>query len=40
VKIDRPKVTRGGRLVRAEDDEQVTSAVDQLMSFLAAKGIV
>lgn len=40
VKIDRPKVTRSGRLVRAEDDEQVASAVDQLMSFLAAKGIV
>ncbi len=40
VKIDRPKVTRGGTLVRAEDDEQVASAVDQLMSFLAAKGIV
>ncbi|MGO8692291.1 MAG: electron transfer flavoprotein subunit beta/FixA family protein [Rectinemataceae bacterium] len=40
VKIDTPRVTRGGRLVRAEDDEAVSSAVDQLMSFLAGKGLV
>ena len=40
VKIDTPRVTRGGRLVRAEDDEAVASAVDQLMSFLAGKGLV
>ncbi|MBN2874184.1 MAG: electron transfer flavoprotein subunit beta/FixA family protein [Spirochaetales bacterium] len=40
VKIDTPKVTRGGKVVRAGDDEAVVSAVDELMSFLEAKGIV
>ncbi len=40
VKIDTPKVTRGGRTVRAEDDEGVVAAVDSLMEFLAAKALV
>ena len=40
VKIDTPKVTRGGTVVRALDDEAVTSAVDQLMSFLSQKGVL
>ncbi len=40
VKIETPKVTRGGRVVKAGDDEGVLSAVDQLMAFLEAKDIV
>ncbi len=40
VKIDTPKVTRGGTVVKAGDDEAVIMAVDQLMSFLESKGIV
>jgi len=40
VRIDTPKVTRGGTVVRAADDEAVVVAVDQLMSFLESKGIV
>ncbi len=40
VKIDAPKVTRGGTLVKAGDDEAVVVAVDQLMTFLESKGIV
>ncbi len=40
VKIDAPKVTRGGTLVKAGDDETVVVAVDQLMTFLESKGIV
>lgn len=40
VKIDTPKVTRGGILVKAEDDEAIVSAVDRLMSFLENKGIL
>jgi electron transfer flavoprotein beta subunit len=40
VKIDTPKVTRGGTLVKAGDDEAVVSAVDQLMTFLESKGLV
>ena len=39
VKIDTPKVTRGGRVVRAADDEDVVTAVDELMKFLEARGI-
>jgi len=40
VRIDTPKVTRGGTVVRAGDDEAVVVAVDQLMSFLESKGIM
>ncbi len=40
VKIDTPKVTRGGTVVRAGDDEAIGVAVDKLMSFLESKGIV
>jgi electron transfer flavoprotein beta subunit len=40
VKIDTPKVTRGGTVVKAGDDEAVVSAVDELMTFLEAKGIL
>lgn len=40
VKIDTPKVTRGGTVVKAGDDEAIVVAVDKLMSFLESKGIV
>lgn len=40
VKINTPKVARGGTVVKASDDEAVVAAVDQLMSFLESKGIV
>lgn len=40
VKIDTPKVTRGGKLVKAGDDAAVSAAVDELMSFLEAKGVL
>lgn len=40
VKIDTPKVTRGGTVVKAGDDEAVVSAVNELMTFLEAKGIL
>lgn len=40
VKIDAPKVTRGGKVVKAGDDDAVAAAVDELMSFLEARGLV
>ncbi|OHD27701.1 MAG: electron transfer flavoprotein subunit beta [Spirochaetes bacterium GWB1_59_5] len=40
VKIDTPRVTRGGTVVKAGDDEAIVSAVDELMAFLEAKGIL
>ncbi len=40
VKIDTPKVTRGGTVVKAGDDEAIVVAVDKLMSFLESKGIM
>ncbi|OHE72699.1 MAG: hypothetical protein A2413_12425 [Treponema sp. RIFOXYC1_FULL_61_9] len=40
VKIATPRVTRGGRTVLAGDDEAVESAADELISFLAARGLV
>jgi len=40
VKIDTPKVTRGGTVVKAGDDDAVASAVDQLMAFLEAKSVL
>lgn len=39
VKIDTPKVTRGGKTVRAGDDESVDKAVDQLLVFLEERGL-
>lgn len=38
VKIDSPKVTRGGTIVRALDDESVEDAADRLALFLAERG--
>ena len=40
VKIDTPKVTRGGTVVKAGDDVAIVSAVDELMTFLESKGIL
>jgi len=40
VKIDTPKVTRGGTVVKAGDDESIVTAVNELMTFLEAKGIL
>lgn len=40
VKIATPKVTRGGTVVRAGDEESVAEAVDQLIAFLESKELV
>jgi electron transfer flavoprotein beta subunit len=39
VKIDTPKLTRGGRILRAEDDEALHAAVEELAVFLEQRGI-
>jgi len=40
VKIEIPKVTRGGVLLKAMDEQSLESAVDQLVEFLRAKEII
>ncbi|MFO7888299.1 MAG: electron transfer flavoprotein subunit beta/FixA family protein [Eubacteriales bacterium] len=40
VKIETPKVTRGGTIVSAKDDDQLEEAVDKLVEFLKTKEIV
>jgi electron transfer flavoprotein beta subunit len=40
VKIDTPKLTRGGRILRAEDDESLRAAVEELRGFLEQRGII
>ena len=40
VKIDSPKVARGGERVVAGDDEGVAIAVDRLVEFLAARSLI
>lgn len=40
VKIETPKVTRGGTVVEAADDASVTEAVDRLMDFLRQREVV
>ncbi|MDR2110181.1 MAG: electron transfer flavoprotein subunit beta/FixA family protein [Spirochaetaceae bacterium] len=40
VKIDTPKLTRGGRILRAEDDESLRTAVEELAVFLEQRGII
>lgn len=40
VKISSPKLTRGGTLLKAGDDEAVVAAVDRLMGFLESKGVL
>jgi electron transfer flavoprotein beta subunit len=39
VKIGNPKVVRGGIIIKADDDEAISAAVDSLMLFLEAKGL-
>jgi electron transfer flavoprotein beta subunit len=40
VKIETPSISRGGRIIRARDEESVRAAVDEIMALLAEKGIV
>jgi len=40
VKIETPKVTRGGTIVSAKDDDQLEEAVDKLVEFLKSKEMV
>jgi electron transfer flavoprotein beta subunit len=40
VKIDTPKLTRGGRVVSALDEESLSAAVDSLMALFAEKGLI
>jgi len=40
VKIETPKVTRGGRIVAARDEEGVSKAVDELIDFLSSKELI
>ena len=39
VKIETPSVSRGGALIKAQDEESVRAAVDKIMAILAEKGI-
>ncbi len=40
VKVATPKVTRGGTLLRASDEEAVAGAVEQLLAFLDGRGLL
>ena len=40
VKVATPKVTRGGTLLRAPDDDAVAAAVEQLLAFLDARDLL
>ena len=40
VKVATPRVTRGGTLVRAPDEDAVADAVDQLLAFLDARDLL
>ena len=40
VKVATPKVTRGGTLVRATDEEAVAGAVEELLAFLDARDLL
>lgn len=40
VNIYSPKVTRGGRLVSARDDDSVVAAVDQLIDFMETRKLI
>jgi electron transfer flavoprotein beta subunit len=39
VKIDTPSISRGGRTIKAHDEESVRTAVDEIMALLAEKGL-
>ena len=40
VRIDTPSISRGGKVIKALDEESVALAVDELMALLAEKGFV
>ena len=40
VKIEMPKVTRGGKIVPAPDEESAVRAVDGLVDFLKSKDFI
>ena len=40
VKIDTPSISRGGRIIKAMDEESVRLAVDELMALLTEKGLI
>lgn len=40
VKIDRPRVTRGGTIVKTGDQDSIVAVVDQLVDFLRVKDLV
>ena len=40
VKIETPSVSRGGKMIKVQDDESLNLAVDELMALLAEKGLV
>jgi electron transfer flavoprotein beta subunit len=40
VKIETPSVSRGGKIIKAADEESIRLAVDELMALLAEKGLV
>jgi electron transfer flavoprotein beta subunit len=40
VKIDTPKLTRGGRVISALDEASLAGAVDALEALLAEKGLI
>jgi len=40
VKIETPKITRGGKIVFARDEESASRAVEELVQFLAARELI
>ena len=40
VKIDTPSVSRGGRMIKVQDEESLNAAADELMALLKKKGFV
>ena len=40
IKIETPKVTRGGILIKPSDEQSLDAAIDQLVNFLKAKDII
>ncbi|MDR2096872.1 MAG: electron transfer flavoprotein subunit beta/FixA family protein [Treponema sp.] len=40
VKIDTPRITRGGKLLRVRDNESLDAVLDELIAFLGSKGIL
>ena len=40
VKIETPKVTRGGKMIKVVDEQSLNQAADELMEFLKAREII